>query len=265
MGMPINAVDPVTGIPVTFPGGPLEVLVNNTKWDGKRVNGIEQNEEGMWMYTFETRADFTLDSKGNNYLSELPKEGETELWEIINLTADAHPIHLHLVQFQLLNRQAFDVPKYDAAYAASFPGGGFDHMTGQPYLPGQYIPAFGPPMSYGTDAVVGGNPDVNALNAKKRPLYLQGVPKPPGAHEAGWKDTTIMFPGQVTRILVRWAPTDFPANTPPAEANFPFDPNGGNSFVWHCHIVDHEDNEMMRPDEVIPNPVARSYVKGEDY
>ena len=47
----------------------------------------------------------------------MPEEGTTELWEIVNLTADSHPIHLHLVQFQLMNRQAFDVAKYNAAYA----------------------------------------------------------------------------------------------------------------------------------------------------
>jgi len=68
---------------------------------------------------------FTLDGTGKNYISEMPKEGETEKWEIINLTADAHPIHLHLVQFQLMNRQNFDVTKYSAAYAAAFPGGGW--------------------------------------------------------------------------------------------------------------------------------------------
>jgi FtsP/CotA-like multicopper oxidase with cupredoxin domain len=74
-----------------------------------------------------------------------------------------------------------------------------------------------------------------------------------------------MYPGQVTRIVVRWAPTDIPASTAPADANFPFDPNGGHGYVWHCHIVDHEDNEMMRPDEVVPNEVTRKYIKGVDY
>ena len=75
-----------------------------------------------------------------------------------------------------------------------------------------------------------------------------------------------MYPGQVTRIAVRWAPTDSPANTSPTNAYFPFDPNGGHGYVWHCHIVDHEDNEMMRPDAVVPNPNAtRTYNKGVDY
>ncbi len=77
--------EPTTVDGVEYPGGPLEVLVNNTKWAGSN------------------RDDFT--QLGPNYLSELPDEGATELWEIINLTADAHPIHTHLTQFQLMNRQ----------------------------------------------------------------------------------------------------------------------------------------------------------------
>ncbi len=76
-----------------------------------------------------------------------------------------------------------------------------------------------------------------------------------------------MFPGEVTRIVVRWVPTDLPAGTDPAGAFYPFDPNyGGHGYVWHCHIIDHEDNEMMRPTSVQPNPAAtRTYVQGRDY
>jgi spore coat protein A, manganese oxidase len=267
MGMPKNAINPVTGLMTAYPGGPLEILVNNTKWNGERINGVMTDEKtGHTMYTFETRTDFTLDGTGKNYISEMPNEGETEVWEIINLTADAHPIHLHLVQFQLMNRQSFDTAKYGAAYAAAFPGGGYDPMTKSAYPPGVFIPGFGPPQEYGTGGIVGGNPDINAVNAKNSPLYLKGKPTPPLPQEAGWKDTVIMYPGQVTRIVVRWAPTDIPANTPAANASFPFDPNGGHGYVWHCHIVDHEDNEMMRPDEVMPNESAtRTYVEGVDY
>ncbi len=128
--------DPVTGVMTAYPGGPLEILVNNTKWNGERINGVMADPmTGHMMYTFESRPDFTLDGTGKNWLSELPNEGETEIWEIVNLTADAHPIHLHLVQFQLLNRQKFDLTKYNAAYTAAFPGGGYDPMTGLPYPP----------------------------------------------------------------------------------------------------------------------------------
>ncbi len=167
------------------------------------------------MYMMEPIPGFVADNPANpnehqvNYLSELPLEGTTELWEIINLTADAHPMHLHLVQFQLLNRQNFDFAKYNAAYNAAFTGGGYDHMTGQPYPAGVYIPAFGPPRTYEMPnaTVVGGNPDINALAGKKS-AYLQGKPTPPLPQENGWKDTVVSYPGQVTRILVRWAPTE---------------------------------------------------------
>jgi FtsP/CotA-like multicopper oxidase with cupredoxin domain len=272
MGMPQNAIDPVTGVMTAYPGGPLEILVNNTKWNGKRIVGVDNSDPMMPMYMMKPIPGFTPDNAANsehqvNYLSEIPLEGTTELWEIINLTADAHPMHLHLVQFQLLNRQNFDFNKYNAAYNAAFPGGGYDHMTGQPYPAGVYIPAFGPPSDYGTGNIVGGNPNINALSARGKPLYLQGKPTLPLPQENGWKDTVVTYPGQVTRLLVRWAPTELPASTPASQAFFPFDPNSsGQGYVWHCHIVDHEDNEMMRPDEVEPNPNAdRTYVQGVDF
>jgi FtsP/CotA-like multicopper oxidase with cupredoxin domain len=248
----VNKVRQLTLNEVMGAGGPLAALVNNSKWAGT------------------DRLDFTPipNSDGSiTYYSELPKEGETELWEIVNITADAHPIHLHLVQFQLMNRQRFNVNKYSGDYAAAFGG--------------VYIPEYGPPLAYDQGLVhpvynvpiLGGNPDVGALKKGGRPLYLQGPVKPPLPEEAGWKDTVIMYPGEVTRIMVRWAPTDLPANTPAADAWFPFDPNGGHGYVWHCHIIDHEDNEMMRPDAVIvnwtgsnaPDPADRELVKGDDY
>ena len=91
-------------------------------------------------------------------------------------------------------------------------------------------------------------------------LAASGAPVAAHANETGWKDTVIMLPGQVTRILVRWAPTDTTTGA------FPFDPDGGHGYVWHCHIIDHEDNEMMRPSAVTPKAGAtRTYVQGTDY
>jgi FtsP/CotA-like multicopper oxidase with cupredoxin domain len=231
-------------------GGPLEVLVNNTKWSGELPDGS-------------TRADFVPVAVGGKteYYSELPDEGDTEVWEVVNLTADAHPIHTHLTQFQLINRQAFNVSKYNGAYAAAFPGSQtlIDPMTGLPYAAGVHIPAFGPPLNYntGNPRALGGNPDIVP--------FLQGPVKPPNANEAGWKDTVIMFPGEVTRIAVRFAPMDKPINDP--DLTYPFDPEAvGHGFVWHCHIVDHEDNEMMRPYKVTPKTGAtRAYIQGTDY
>ena len=90
-------------------GGPLEVLVNNTKFNGLREGTVTPIPGS-------TRV-------GVNWLTELPQIGSTEVWEIINLTGDAHPIHPHMIQFQLVNRQAYDDVGYTAAYDAAFPGG----------------------------------------------------------------------------------------------------------------------------------------------
>ena len=250
MGMPIT----VGGI--KYPGGPVQILVNNTEWDGKRMNPATGN-------TMIPIPGFTPDGFGN-YLSELPNEGDTEVWEIVNLTADAHPIHLHLVQFQLLNRQNFNTNKYNKVYNAQFPvSKQLDPMTMLPYPGGVFIGGYGPPLDYDpalnalSGGKWGGNPDITP--------YLQGAIQPPAPYEAGWKDTVIMYPGQVTRIAMRWAPTDKAIGG--ANMYYPFDPNaGGHGYVWHCHIIDHEDNEMMRPDQVVPNAGAtRTYNMGTDY
>jgi spore coat protein A len=232
-GVAIDNTRQLTLNEIMGPGGPLEILVNNTKWDGL------QAPAGT------VRTDFTpitINGK-TDYYSELPKEGTTEVWEIVNLTADAHPIHTHLTQFQLLNRQSFNTNKYNKAYAAAFPTGVF-------------APGYGPPLEYdiGNPRALGGNPDIVP--------YLQGLPTPPNANEAGWKDTVLVLPGQVTRFAVRYAPINSSANTP-----YPFDPAALNyGYVWHCHIIDHEDNEMMRPYQVVPmSGTSRALTQGTDY
>ena len=109
-------------------------------------------------------------------ITERPTVGDTEMWEIYNFTADAHPIHLHEVQFQVFNRQPLVADNE-----------------------GMSLP----------------------------PARLAGPPIGPEPWEMGYKDTVIAYPGQVTRIVAK------------------FDLAG--LYVWHCHIVEHEDNEMMRP------------------
>jgi FtsP/CotA-like multicopper oxidase with cupredoxin domain len=74
--------------------------------------------------------------------------------------------------------------------------------------------------------------------------YLLGSPSGPDANEQGWKDTVRMNPGEVTVVKARFAPTD-------GSYSFPFNARIGPGYVWHCHIVDHEDNEMMRPYKVV--------------
>jgi FtsP/CotA-like multicopper oxidase with cupredoxin domain len=189
-------------------GGPLEILVNNSKYVAATT--------------------------------ETPTEGKSEVWKIINLTADAHPIHLHLVQFQLVSRQNFQKNAYINAYNALFPGG----------MP---VGGEGPPKPYDfyynqvtNSGWLGGNPDVTP--------YLQGGVKAANLNEQGWKDTFIMYPGEVTTVVVRFAPTDKPVTATGPELLFGFDPSLGPGYVWHCHIIDHEDNEMMRPYAVAPSP-----------
>jgi FtsP/CotA-like multicopper oxidase with cupredoxin domain len=193
------------------------VLVNNTKWNGKREN------------TGAPVPGFTPDGLGN-WRSELPQVGATELWEIINLTEDAHPMHLHLVQFQLLNRQKIHRDRYLAMWSAAFPSNAS-------------APGYGPPLPYNTpnaDGAVGGNLAISP--------FLRGPAMPSEPNEAGWKDTIKMFPGEVTRVVVRWAPQDLAVASVTTGVNrYPFDPTQGPGYVWHCHILDHEDNEMMRP------------------
>jgi spore coat protein A, manganese oxidase len=114
--------------------------------------------------------------KWEDGITENPVVGATEIWEYYNATADAHPMHIHEVVFQVVDRQALALDDE-----------------------GEVI----------------------------QPVQLVGAPTPPEAWENGWKDTVIAYPGQVTRLRLRFT-------------------NPGQ-FVWHCHIVEHEDNEMMRP------------------
>jgi len=237
-GVKIDRVRQLVLKEVQGPGGPVEVLVNNTKWDGVRSPSV--------------KASFPEDG-----VSELPRKGSIELWEIINLTMDAHPMHLHLTQFQILNRQYFnndpdDPGGYPAVWEAAFPS---DTAFSPLCTGGVFCPGYGPPLAYDTGAtktmdgqavpVVGGNPLIDS--------YLMDTPSAPFPEEIGWKDTAKVWPGQVLRIIVRWAPTSTRLfkNKSRAGVNFyPFNPGKGPGYVWHCHIIDHEDNEMMRPYKV---------------
>ncbi len=249
---------------VQYPGGPVEILVNNTNWRGSRPNG------SMDPMTWGSIPDASFVSDGlGNKLSETPDEGTTEIWEIVNTTMDAHPIHLHLIQFQLLNRQNYNMKGFMAAYGGAFPGG--NGIDGVLYPAGVYIPGWGPPKPYDAAAnnlsggKYGGNPDVTP--------FLMGAIVPPNPNETGWKDTIMVPPNMVTRIAVRWGTQDPAPNASATAASFVFLPNDiipGTTahfdYVWHCHIIDHEDNEMMRPDMVIPNAtVTRSWTIGVNY
>jgi FtsP/CotA-like multicopper oxidase with cupredoxin domain len=113
-------------------------------------------------------------------VTENPSVGDTEVWEIYNTTADAHPMHVHEVAFEVVNREGL-------------------------VLDGEEV---------------------------VQPIQLDGTVSPPESWETGVKDTVVALPGQVTRLRIHF-------------------PTAGQ-FVWHCHIVEHEDNEMMRPYRIGP-------------
>lgn len=154
-------------------------------------------------------------------ISEMPVVGSTEEWEIVNLTGDAHPIHIHLIQFLIKNRQFIDADLYNETWM---------NLNGMP-------PLDHPTIEVPIDS------------------YLIGEPINPPQNELGWKDTAVVMPGQVMRLVIRFAPQYADEkDVMPGVNLFPFSPCVGPGYTWHCHILDHEDNEMMRPYIVIcPN------------
>ncbi len=251
----------------TISGEPLEALLNNSKWDGKQVIQDTDPSDGT-LHVLSTRIDYVQsgDYSIPTYYSERPAEGAMEVWDIINITADAHPIHLHLVQFQVIERIPFDDVQYVATYESAFAAQGF---------PG-YMPGYGPPNDYNipnSGGAIGGNPD--PMQFLFDPLTgapvesARGARRGPGAHEVGWKDTATMYPGEVTRLRCAGRRrTSERRRTTAKKLLFPFDPDDGHGYVWHCHILDHEDNEMMRPTEVLSDPAFngdRTFARGVDY
>jgi spore coat protein A, manganese oxidase len=113
-------------------------------------------------------------------VTENPAVGTTEVWEFYNITGDAHPMHIHEIVFEVVNREGLVVDN---------------------------------------DEVV-------------EPIQLDGNITLPEPWETGFKDTVIAYPGQVTRVRAQFIHP--------------------GQFVWHCHIVEHEDNEMMRPYRIGP-------------
>jgi len=122
-----------------------------------------------------------INEKGyDDPVTEIVKLGSLEKWRFINTTEDAHPMHLHLVQFQILYRQGFDPAEFSQ---------------------GSLRPA--------------------------------GALRPPPPGESGWKDTAVVLPNEMLTILVHFT-------------------GYAGRFVFHCHMLEHEDNDMMRPYLVIP-------------
>jgi spore coat protein A len=126
-------------------------------------------------------------------VTEDPVVNDVEIWRIFNVSADAHPIHFHLANVQVLSRQAFNVRNF----------------TGAPNFTGQ--------------------------------------PRPADPDEMGWKETVRMLPGECTTVLMKFnlpnnpVVNGLPVGVPPSPRT------GGHEYVWHCHILEHEEHDMMRP------------------
>ena len=142
--------------------GPVEAVLGTVAGDPNVAPGVWTKR--LWMDT----------------VTENPAVGATEVWEIYNATGDAHPMHIHEIVFEVVNRQDIFVNE----------------------------------------------------NTQEVQVIPGSVPTPPESWETGFKDTVTAYPGQVTRVRAQF-------NTP-------------GQFVWHCHIVEHEDNEMMRPFRIGP-------------
>ncbi len=140
-------------------------------------------------------------------ITELPLLNATELWEVYNATGDAHPIHLHLVKFQIIDREEFTPYENEAE--------GIEENVEEKDQP-QHNGSTGKGGIFHLDPVT----------------PLTGNISAPLSYESGWKDTFIVPPGQVGRLVAF------------------FDRPG--RYVWHCHILSHEDHEMMRPFNVGP-------------
>jgi spore coat protein A len=160
-------------------------------------------------------------------ITEVPKVGTTEAWYFQNLSEDAHPVHIHLVEFQLEDRQEIDVERFKAHWES---------------LNGSTLPLDHPTVKANVEDAVF-DPATGTTHD-----FLIGPSEPPSPQERGWKDTFIAPPGKVTRVVIRFAPQyTKQADLVPGFNPFPFDASSGPGYVWHCHILDHEDNDMMRP------------------
>jgi len=198
VGTTVTSPGPAT-IPASLPGDPVNLPTSG--FAARRNITLEE----------------VLDAAGNPIRLELngkrfedgvldndedPQEGTVEEWRFVNLSADTHPMHMHLVRFQVVDRWTFDVAAYNADAQAA-------HAADQP------------------------NPD--PMDPKYSPAL---IPNGVASEEQGWKDTVRANPGQFTRIRVKF---DLPPGV-----------TAPQRYVLHCHILEHEENDMMRPYDVVP-------------
>jgi FtsP/CotA-like multicopper oxidase with cupredoxin domain len=180
----LPAIEPLPSESVTRPLALIEKMGMGCDADGNAVEGPVEallGTVGPDGIDEGTSAGVWTERKWMEPVTENPAVGATEVWEMYNTTGDAHPMHVHEVVFEVVNREG---------------------------------------LALDADGEV------------VEPIQLDGNITPPEPWETGFKDTVIAYPGQVTRIRAQFA-------TP-------------GQYVWHCHIVEHEDNEMMRPYRIGP-------------
>lgn len=150
----------------------------------------------------------------DSMVSEDSVVGSIQVWDIVNIANGPHPIHIHLADSQVINRQRIDKESY---------------LNDWNLINGQQ-PLQGPTKTIDPKA------------------YLIEEPIEPLENEKGWKDTVVCPAGYVTRLVLAMYPSVLdPCLAKPGINLFPFDPSTFPGYVWHCHMLDHEDNEMMRP------------------
>jgi spore coat protein A, manganese oxidase len=180
-----NSGNPGKSGPLPYNGAVNRIVTLNEDFD----------EYGRLIQTIGTSTSKSINNQGlptwgMGYMAEAtetPVAGAVEVWQIMNLTGDVHPMHFHLVNVQLIQRQAF---------------------TGDP---GDFS--------------------------------LAGDPLPPHPNETGWKETVRCNPGEITTVIMQ-----FTLPTLPHAMGDPISPRtGGHEYVWHCHILEHEEHDMMRP------------------
>ena len=154
--------------------------------------------------------------------TENPALGATELWEIWNATGDAHPIHLHLVHFEVVGRQEI---QWNSATNAE------DRVLDPEAAKGKGAFLVEQPVIQHTGERADGFRIVNGDQG-----YGKDLPTPAGYVENAPKDVVTALPGQITRIKAK------------------FDKPG--RYVWHCHLLSHEDHEMMRVLHVGPGATS---------
>jgi spore coat protein A len=184
-GLLFNNGDP------SVPAFPFNSVANRTLTLNEDFDGYGRLIQTIGTFTQNGLNNQNLPTWGLGYMmpaTETPSAGAIEVWQIMNLTGDTHPIHFHLVNVQLIQRQPYQ----------------------------------GDPNSWS----------------------YSGPPIPPDPNEIGWKDTVRMNPGEITTVIMQF---NLP-NLPTAEMRNAVSPRtGGHEYVWHCHILEHEEHDMMRP------------------